>query len=57
MRELSDVDVRLQAEALANYVVRGGSASRWLEVKEFLPDDRTAILTAYGDLMDEQETA
>lgn len=52
-RELSDEAVLQQAEALVAFVRRGGSASRWLDSKDFLPRDRAAILLGWGDLEDE----
>lgn len=53
-RELSDVEVRRQAEALAAYVTRGGNASRWLSSKGLAPADRRAVLLAWRDLEDAQ---
>ena len=52
-REMSDEAVLHQAEALADYVNRGGSASRWLDSKDFTPADRAAVLVALHDLEDE----
>jgi hypothetical protein len=51
--ELTDEDVQLQAHALAGYVQRGGSASRWLDSKGFAQADRSAILIAYADVEDQ----
>lgn len=48
-RELSDVDVREQADALRQYVSRGGAASRWMDSKGFGASDRAAILLALTD--------
>jgi hypothetical protein len=48
-RELNDAAVREQAACLAEYVRRGGSASRWLDSKDFSPADRVAVLVALGD--------
>jgi hypothetical protein len=47
--ELDDRAVHDQAEALAAFVRRGGSISRWLDSKGFLPDDRGRVLLAYAD--------
>ncbi len=49
-RELSPEAVRHEARALADYVRRGGSASRWLDSKGFAEADRAAILTAWADV-------
>ena len=43
-RELTKAQVHEQAMKLADFVRRGGSASRWLDSKQFLPADRAAIL-------------
>ncbi len=51
-RELSDEQIREQAARLADFVCRGGSASRWLDSKGFLPGDRAAILVAWADIED-----
>jgi len=40
-------DIERQAEALREYVRRGGLAERWLRSKDFAPEDRRAILAAY----------
>ena len=53
-RELSDEAVRHQAEALADFVSRGGSPSCWLETKDLVPADRAAILVALGDRSSDQ---
>lgn len=50
-------EVREQAQALADYVSRGGPATRWLESKEFSGEDRAAVLLAYADMADEEQTA
>lgn len=49
-RELSDASAYDQALQLAEYSRRGGSVSRWLDSKGFLPGDRAAILRAWADL-------
>jgi hypothetical protein len=41
--------VRDQAEQLAAYVGRGGSAQRWLASKDFAPADRAAVVIAWQD--------
>lgn len=51
-RELSDADVRVQAEALRDYVSRGGAASLWLTSKGLLSGDRAAVLLALSDMDD-----
>lgn len=48
--ELSPETVQHQARALADFIRRGGSASRWLDSKAFLPGDRAAILLVWADL-------
>jgi hypothetical protein len=50
--DLSPADVQLQAKALADFVRRGGSVSRWLDSKDFAPADRDAVLLAWADLED-----
>jgi hypothetical protein len=52
-RELSDAQVREQAEQLEAYVGRGGGASRWLDGKDFYPADRAAVLVAWTELKQE----
>jgi hypothetical protein len=52
-RELSDAGIEHQVAAFADHVRRGGSASRWLESKDFSEADRAAILAAYHDLEEE----
>lgn len=54
-RELTDAQAREQAQALDDYVKRGGAASRWLDSKGFCQADRAAILLALVDL--DQESA
>lgn len=52
-RELSDEAVAYQAEQLAEYLSRGGAASRWLDSKDFTSEDRAAVLLAYTDAQEE----
>lgn len=43
-RELSDRQRAEQAAALRDHVERGGDAHRWLDSKDFAPEDRAAIV-------------
>ena len=52
--QLAPESVRLQAEALAAYLVRGGCATRWLDSKDLGLGDRARILVVVGDLEDEK---
>jgi hypothetical protein len=52
-RELRDEAVFHQARALADFVARGGAASRWLDSKGFTSEDRVRVLVALLDLEDE----
>ena len=46
-RQLSEEAARLQAEALRDYLARGGRGPAfWFRSKDFSPADRRAILTA-----------
>jgi len=51
-RELSDEDVKLQAEACWRYLRKPGSrgASFWCSSKGFGPADRAAVLMALGEI-------
>lgn len=51
-RELSEVDVMLQAEACRDYLRKPGNrgASFWCTTKGFKPEDRRAVLMALGEL-------
>lgn len=51
--ELSEQQVREQVEALEDYASRGGAVSRWLDSKDFAPEDRRRILAAYYDAVTE----
>lgn len=43
---MSDDDIARQADALRDYMRRGGSRFRWFESKDFETADREAILRA-----------
>lgn len=43
MREFSDKELRWQANKLANYVKRGGSAKQWFDSKDFTPEDKRIV--------------
>jgi hypothetical protein len=49
-RELSDAQILEQARACSDYVARGGSASRWIDSKDFRPADRRRVLVALSEL-------
>jgi len=50
MRELSERDTAFQAEALLDYLRRGGARPNWLESKGFTREDVMAILRAVQKL-------
>lgn len=43
MRELHHVEIVAQAEALAEYLRRGGDEARWWQSKHFAEDDAREI--------------
>lgn len=50
MRELTEMDVQLQAEAAMEFMLRGGDLDAWFKSKCFAPFDRIEVRRAIDRL-------